>query len=90
VTDEEAPDFGPDFCWSCYKDEPIPEGGAYQVCFECKHVYVTAEDLVVAYNRVITEMNRNMGPGHAKLALLTSSPESAKRIYFCQLCMHDF
>ncbi|WP_431911643.1 hypothetical protein [Nonomuraea jabiensis] len=89
MTVEEPPDFGPDFCWSCYKDEPIPEGGAYQVCFECSHVYVTWEDLVDTYN-VRTLATNKAHPEFAPLALLVSSPESAERIFHCPLCLHDF
>ncbi|MEU4726501.1 hypothetical protein AB0G06_43480 [Nonomuraea dietziae] len=79
-----------DYCWSCNKDEPIPPSGAYVVCFECGHVYATEQDLIDAYNRIVTEMNadgaRRYGDAHQPIALRTS----ADGIYFCQHCIHDF
>jgi hypothetical protein len=75
-----------DFCWSCSRDEPIPEGGAYQICGECNHVYGTEQDLVDAHNQIITEMNQRMRPGQSKFGLWTT----AEDIYFCHHCLHDF
>ena len=69
---------GPDFCWSCYKDEPIPETGAFQVCGECFHVYVTEDDLLASHNRVLAEMGE---PPRIELGDLR---------HFCGECIHDF
>lgn len=60
---------------------------AYQVCFECKHVYNTAEDLEEAYTRVVSEMNRN-AEAWGNSILPVHRP--ADQIFFCQECIHDF
>lgn len=72
---------GPDYCYSCGRDEPIPPSGAYIVCLECSHVYTTAQDLVDAYRseseRIYAE------PASAPVP-------TADAIYHCPLCLHDF
>lgn len=58
----------------------------YKVCYECKHVYNTPQDLEAAYTRVVRELNENVE------ADLRELPEHkpADQIYFCQECIHDF
>ncbi|MGN9782804.1 hypothetical protein ACTMTF_15330 [Nonomuraea sp. ZG12] len=89
----------PDYCWSCYKDEPFPTtGGVYIVCFECGHIYVTEQDLVDAYNLEIQEINRQSareradGFEHLYSSGLPELPmkTSGDSIRFCQHCLHDF
>lgn len=63
-------------CWFHHADEN-PDG-AFIVCGECWHVYRTAADLEVAYERAIAEMGL---PPHYK---------DAADIFFCQECIHDF
>lgn len=85
-------------CHSCGIDELAH--GAYQVCGECGHVYPTARSLRRAYRRVVWEMIRNplsgtrwftndwaTGRFRQTFAMLTVR---ASKIYFCQLCIHDF
>lgn len=76
---EGPPAPGPDWCYSCNRSEPIPDGGAYVVCPECWHVYPTAADLLASHNRVIAEM------GDPTRDTLTDNLAS-----FCGECMHDF
>jgi hypothetical protein len=58
-------------------EEPIPEG-AYLVCAECGHCYVTADDLLVAHR----EMRKEIGlPPHVA---------TPSEILYCPLCAHDF
>lgn len=64
-------------CWF-HGAEPIPDG-AYLVCGECGHCYVTAADLIDTERRVLTEV------GHPVMA--TIYPDT---IYACPLCAHDF
>lgn len=71
-------------CWIHDVDE-FETPTTYRVCFECKHVYQAEQELVDAYNRVVTEMNAS-GKGEEPISLRASAEE----IYFCQLCMHDF
>lgn len=70
---------GPDFCYSCGRDEPIPPSGVYLICLECGHAYVTAQDLVDAYH---SESER--------IYVAPLVPLAADAIYHCPLCMHDF
>ena len=73
-------------CWSHNVYEVLKQG-AYQVCFECKHVYMTAEDLEKAYTRVVREMNLDCArTGEAPIP----EHKPASEIYFCQECVHDF
>ena len=79
----------PVHCWEHDVDE-IQTPTSYKRCFECKHVYQTAQDLIDAYNQVVAEMNadgaRRYGAEHEPRPPRTS----AEDIYFCQHCMHDF
>jgi cupin superfamily acireductone dioxygenase involved in methionine salvage len=78
------------WCFIHEVQEPIPEE-TWEVCFECKHVYVTKQDFVDAYNAVIKEMRENTQyPAADKTKLKDLTPERADSIGFCQFCMHDF
>jgi hypothetical protein len=59
-----------------------PSDGAYQVCGECGHVYMTAEDLIEADLRVRQEIGGLFGD---------AAPEAwlAGEIYICPECSHD-
>lgn len=73
-----------DWCYSCWRAEPIPPSGAYVTCFECGHVYETANDLLIAYNDMVEGLNSVMssiGP--------INWAENAEGILLCPLCMHD-
>jgi len=67
-----------DWCWSCCRSEPIPEGGAFQVCYECGHVYAAEADLLADHNAVLADMGE---PPRTDLDQLR---------YFCAHCIHDF
>jgi hypothetical protein len=64
-----------DWCYSCWRAEPIPLSGAYLSCFECGHVFETASELEQLYKR-LREPGMNTTP--------------ADLITFCPLCLHDF
>lgn len=60
-------------CWF-HGDEPIPDG-AYLVCGECGHCYVTAADLIEAERRLYPDL---------------PARTSAAQMWSCPLCAHDF
>lgn len=77
----------PDWCHSCCKLEPIPEGGAFEVCIECGHVYATAEDLLKRYNEECDRMDATYAEeGFSPIERYVTATE----IFFCQECTHDF
>lgn len=64
-------------CWVHHQYEQIAHGpaGPFIVCFECGHVYNTAEQLVKEYNELAPE----------------DTPErTVDEIFFCPNCLHDF
>jgi hypothetical protein len=69
---------GDTHCYWHHVDES--DEGAYRVCFECKHVYRTAEDLRAAFM--------------AEVAPCYSAPPSeapaVEEIWGCPLCAHDW
>lgn len=70
---QEAPGCEPNkHCWIHDVDEP--EEGAFRVCGECFHVFMTAEELIQADSKWYEDGRRN-------------DPE---RIWSCPLCTHDF
>lgn len=65
-------------------DEP---GTGYIICGECGHLYRTARDLRRAWRREV------LRPGfHVPLwrRLWRAATIRARKIYFCQECIHDF
>lgn len=72
---------GPDWCYSCGRNEPLPPHGAYLVCNECWHVYRTPGDLEETYRR---KWNERVGSEPAP------NLTKAADVYFCPLCLHDF
>ena len=56
----------------------------YQWCFECRHVYRTAEDLENDYAEAVKEIKKHRGFEHLE------DTKPADKIYFCQHCLHDF
>ena len=58
----------------------------YQVCFECKHVYNTPQDLEAAYTDTVREMNKH----REREEPFAPEYKPADKIYFCQECIHDF
>lgn len=73
-------------------DEPGP---GYIGCGECGHLYRTAGQLRRAYRRVIWQMWRYDAQPGARLpwlwrTLWRAATVRARRISFCQECIHDF
>lgn len=78
------------YCYGCAKSE-IQYPHTFRVCFECKHVYETAKDLIDMYNkegrRVHAKTFREEGGfemGEWK------DKTKVKDIHFCPVCLHDF
>lgn len=67
-------------CYSHGTHEPVPESGAYRVCFECGHVFVTDVELRQAYI--------DNAPEDTKV--YADRLVSADDISFCPHCLHDF
>ena len=67
---------GDTHCWSHDLDEP--GAGAWRICFECKHVYRSPEELQ-------REWKDNAPPD-----LRGEPAPPVDKIYFCPLCMHDW
>jgi hypothetical protein len=71
---------GDTHCYWHHVDES--DVGAYRVCFECKHVYRTAENLRQAWATEIAPDLRDHGPD--------PDPPPAEEIWGCPYCAHDF
>lgn len=69
---------GEDWCYSHNRSEPIPEGGAYRVCGECGHCWLSQEDLMADVIKSAQECGADVWP---------LGPQF---VYFCPLCIHDF
>jgi len=68
---------GDTHCWSHDVDES--DAGAWRVCFECRHVYQSPEELQ-------REWTENAPPDLPD----RETPPAVERIYFCPLCLHDW
>lgn len=64
-----------DWCYGHMRPEPNVFG-AYQICGECFHVFVTAEGLQAAYDELAAE--------------LALPPRTVGEIFACPVCAHDF
>ena len=62
-------------CFWHERDEP---GEPWHVCFECKHNYLSAADLLAEHNRVLAEM----GCDHRAIR--------AEAVFCCPFCLHDW
>ena len=58
----------------------------YIVCFECRHMYVTGDDLLQAHADEVAYLKRE-DPDHFSHILKATDPDE---ITFCQYCLHDF
>jgi hypothetical protein len=74
-----------DHCWWHNVDEP---GTGYITCPECGHLYRTARELRRAYRRQLRN-GRRWGIPRWRI-LLRALTIRAKKISFCQECIHDF
>lgn len=73
------------YCHIHSKDETW-DTKPYVVCFECGHVYHTAQDLEAAYRHEVDWINENYGAYDP----VPAAYKEATEIHFCQACMHDF
>lgn len=73
------PEPGPDWCYSCNRSEPIPDG-AYLVCRECFHCWVTKDDFTADVRIMLHEINLNE----------TGITVRVEDFPFCPLCSHNF
>ncbi len=80
--------FGPGRHCFFHPNERAPREGDYLVCFECGHVYETADDLRREEASALNDLNRflELTPRHvvdpAKVDLST--------VHSCPLCTHDW
>lgn len=84
MTDILPPGYSASWCCSHHVMEPVPPN-AYRVCFECGHVYPTAESLVEA-DRVLDAQIRESCDDFGPEPL----PVPADEILSCPECLHDF
>lgn len=82
----------------CYEHMVDESGTGYICCGECGHLYQTAGDLRRRYRTVVWDMWRRQprifrsewtGPGLFGILFMMATVR-AKKIYFCQYCIHDF
>jgi hypothetical protein len=76
-------------CWWHEVDEV---GDGYIRCFECGHLYLTARDLRREYRKGYWEVLRSgsVPRPFTPVRLWHVLTIRAKKIHFCQLCIHDF
>lgn len=83
---------GLDYCYVCGQYEDSLR--AFRVCFECNHVYKTAQDLLDAHNKILDEVNSEELHfwGSEKPVKRKPIPHvtNVEEVYSCPLCIHDF
>jgi hypothetical protein len=67
-----------DWCYAHYRCEPLRDGD-YRICFECFHVFRTADELIAAHRAVLEQIGSTLNP--------RTDPEA---IFSCPECSHDF
>ncbi len=75
-------------CFSHHQDEDAT--GAYLVCGECFHVYRTPGELRRAYRCAFWTIENPWARPSLAWRVWRVLTIRAKRIYFCQYCIHDF
>ena len=82
-------------CYCCHADEP--DEPCFIACFECRHVWRTAEDLLIAHNKHLAVYAdpeaAQVSEAFAALGVpvLPYVPEmNPQHVYCCPLCIHDF
>lgn len=81
--DEYACYGSPRHCSGCGEDEDLEP--CYLRCFECGHIFPTAEDLLANHNQVIAEMNKYY---HWEPPMAYDT--DVDRVFCCPVCIHDF
>jgi hypothetical protein len=70
-------------CWSHDADEPgepasvCPAQGFPLCCYECRHLFLTAADLLAAHNAEMTRLG-------------LPAETDAARVFCCPFCIHDW
>lgn len=94
----------PEACYGshlhCYwHDVDEPAEMVYRVCGECKHAFVTADELLAEHNRVLAEIHEREvamiaeAYGMAELwgTPAPMTPETdVTQVFCCPFCIHDF
>jgi len=82
-------------CYSCHADEA--DEPSYRSCFECGHVWRSAEELLAAHNEHLAvyadpEATAISAAFAARgIPVLPFVPEmNAGHVYCCPLCIHDW
>jgi hypothetical protein len=70
------------FCCVHHEAEPVPQD-CFLICFECKHVFRTAQDLVAEHNATMAEF---AGPDETWAPVAV---EQVGEIFSCPMCAHD-
>lgn len=80
------------WCWGHMTCEPLPKDNShYQVCGECMHVFVTAEDLLNAHNEKGRESHERLKDDPMFGSSEEFKPtENVDEVFFCPVCIHDF
>jgi len=93
--DEYACYGSPRHCSGCGEDEPLEP--CYLRCFECGHIFNTAEDLLREHNAIIDSLNRQYPHAGCPVCdenwdLATPVPHEtdASQVWTCPVCIHDF
>src|SRR5688572_28310299 len=80
------------WCWGHMTCEPLPaDNSDYQVCGECMHVFMTADELLSMHNEesrkahVILKDDPMFGHDEDWKPTLC-----VDEVYFCPVCVHDF
>jgi hypothetical protein len=71
------------YCFIHHEDEPVPQD-CFLICYECKHVYRTPQDLVNEHNAAM-DMIHELGEKWTPVTV-----ERVEDIYSCPVCIHDF
>lgn len=80
--------------WHCVIHDVDEVGDGYLRCGECGHLYLTARDLRRAYRKGYVETVRSgcagTGGWMTPMRWWHVLTIRARRIFFCQECIHDF
>lgn len=80
------------FCWGHMTCEPLPaDNSHYQVCGECFHVFVTADELLTMHNEKSKATYSRFRDDPVFGGGEEWKPETdVNNVYFCPVCVHDF
>lgn len=80
-------------CMIHHVDEHAPPGvEPYRGCLECGHLYLTGDDLLSAFNRMLDQMHMDaIRFGYEAEDSEPPKPETnPDLIWFCPFCSHDW